>query len=60
MELAEKLICFGADGAAVFQGSQNGAIQQLKEKHSLYVVGVHDFVHCTNLALEALSNLLVV
>jgi hypothetical protein len=27
IELAQKLICFGADGAAVFQGSQNGMIQ---------------------------------
>jgi hypothetical protein len=60
MELAEKLICFGADGVAVFQGSRNGVIQQLKEKHAPFVIGVHDFAHRTNLAVEALSNLPVV
>jgi hypothetical protein len=27
MELAQKLICFSADGAAMFQGSRNGVIQ---------------------------------
>jgi hypothetical protein len=57
MELAEKLIYFGTDGEAVFQGSRNGVIQQLKEKHSPFVIGVHDFAHRTNLAVEALSNL---
>jgi hypothetical protein len=60
MELVEKMIYFGADGAAVFQGSRNGVIQQLKEKHTPFVIGVHDFAHRTNLAVEALSNLPVV
>jgi hypothetical protein len=57
MELVEKMICFGTDGVAVFQGSRNGVIQQLKEKHAPFVIGVHDFAHHTNLAVEALSNL---
>lgn len=34
MELSQKLICFSADGAAMFQGSRNGVIQQLKESTS--------------------------
>jgi hypothetical protein len=32
----------------------------LKERHSPYAIGFHDFAHCTNLAVEALSNLPVV
>ena len=35
-------------------------IQQLKEKYTPFMIGVHDFTHRTNLAMEALSNLTVV
>jgi hypothetical protein len=59
-QLAEKLICFGADGAAVFQGARTGVIQRLKEGYAPYVIPVHDFAHRTNLAVEALSGLPVV
>jgi hypothetical protein len=60
MEFDQKLIYFGIDGTAVFQESRNSVIQQLKEKHSPYVIGVHDFAYCTIPAVEALSNLPVV
>jgi hypothetical protein len=59
-QLAKKLICFGVDGAAVFQGARSGVIQRLKEGYAPYVIPVHDFAHQTNLAVEALSGLPVV
>jgi hypothetical protein len=55
--LGEKLICFGADGAAVFQGTRSGVIQRLKEGFAPFVIPVHDFAHRTNLVVEALSGL---
>jgi hypothetical protein len=58
--LAEKLICFGADGAAVFQGARTSVIQRLKEGYALYVIPVHDFAHRMNLAVEALLDRLPV
>ena len=60
MELAQKLIYFDDDGAAVFYSSRNGVIQKLKERHFPYIIGFHDFAHYTNLVVEALSNLPVV
>jgi hypothetical protein len=59
-KLGEKLICFGADGAAVFQGTRSGVIQRLKEGFAPFVIPMHDFAHRTNLAVEALSGLPVV
>jgi hypothetical protein len=59
-QLGEKLICFGIDGAVVFQGVRSGVIQRLKEGFTPFVIPVHDFVHHTNLAVEALSRLFVV
>jgi hypothetical protein len=59
-QLVEKLICFGVDGAAVFQGARTGVIQCLKEGYAPYVIPVHDFSHRTNLAVEALSGLPIV
>jgi hypothetical protein len=59
-QLGEKLICFGTNGTAVFQGAKNGVIQRLKEGFTPFVIPVHDFSHCTNLAVEALSRLPIV
>jgi hypothetical protein len=55
--VAKKLICFGADGVAVFQGARSGVTSQLIEKHAPYLMGVHYMSHRTNLAVQALSNL---
>ena len=59
-QLAEKLICFRADGATVFQSARSSVIQHLKEGYAPYVIPVHDFAHRTNLTVEALCGLLVV
>jgi hypothetical protein len=49
--IAEKLLCFGADGAAVFQGARSGVTTQLTEKFAPYLMGVHCMSHRTNLAV---------
>jgi hypothetical protein len=37
--VASKLICFGADGCSVFQGSRNGITIQIQKKlHPLHLV----------------------
>jgi hypothetical protein len=59
-QIAEKLVCFGADGVSTFQGSRNGVTVQLQKSKALYLFGVHCMAHRTNLAVEPLSNLLVV
>jgi hypothetical protein len=50
------LICFNANGVVVFLGSCNNVIQQLKDKHSLFMIEVYDLVHCTNLPVNILSQ----
>jgi hypothetical protein len=55
--LEEELICFGTNGAAVFQGARSGMIQRLKEEFILFVNPVYDFVHRMNLVVKALSRL---
>lgn len=55
-DFAEKLICFGVDDAAVFQGARSGVMQRLKTDHAPYVIHVHDFAHCINLVVEAMST----
>jgi hypothetical protein len=49
--IAEKLLYFGADGAAVFQGARSGVTAQLTEKFAPYLMGVHCISHRTNLAV---------
>jgi hypothetical protein len=57
--IASKLICFGADGASAFQGSKNGIVKQIKDKHAPFVVGVHCCTHKLNLCARSLSSLTV-
>jgi hypothetical protein len=59
-QIAEKLVCFGANGVSTFQGSRNGVTVQLQKSKAPYLFGVHYMAHRTNLVVEQLSNLLVV
>ncbi len=47
-DLANKLVCFGANGVIVFQGVKNGVIAQIMQKHAPFVSGVHCMAHRTN------------
>ena len=58
--IAARLVCFEADGASVFQGCRSGIMQQLRDQDAPFLLGVHYMAHCTNLAMEPLSNLHVV
>jgi hypothetical protein len=56
IDLANKLVCFGADGMIVFQGLKNGVTTKLMQNHAPFVSGVHCMAHCTNLAVQTLNN----
>jgi len=55
-ELCEKLVSIGCNGSSMFQGHKMRVTHQFKEKVAHFVIGVHYFVHKTNLAIIILSN----
>jgi hypothetical protein len=55
-QIAQKLICFGANGVNVFQGTKSGVTQQMKEFYALHSIGVHCMAHHTNLAVQTLHS----
>jgi hypothetical protein len=59
-ETTKRLICFGADGASIFQGYYIIVTFQLKEKFASYMMGQHCMAHWTNLAIQVLSNMPIV
>ena len=50
IEIAGKLLCFGADGVSTFQGLKSGVTAQIKEKSTPFAIGVHYCAHHLNLA----------
>jgi len=48
------------DGNNVFQGSKTSVTTQMKELTVPFVIGMHCFVHQTNLTMLILSNLSLV
>jgi hypothetical protein len=56
----KRFVCFGVDGAFVFQGCCIKVITQLKEKYFPYMMGQHYMAHKTNLVVQVFSNLLMV
>lgn len=60
MEIADKMVSFGADGAPVFQGVRTGVVQQFADKHAPYSLGIHCVAHKTDIAVGPLSNLPIV
>jgi len=58
--IASRLVCFGADGVTLFQGSRNGVTVQMVRHMAPFLFNVHCMAHRTNLAVEPLSNLLIV
>ena len=59
-DIAEKCVCFGADGVAVFQGSRTGVTTRLKEQSAPFMMAVHCMAHWMNLVVQPLSNLPIV
>jgi hypothetical protein len=58
--VANKLVCFGTDGVIIFQGLKNGVTTKMMQNHVPFMSGVHYMAHCTNLAIQTLSNLSLV
>jgi hypothetical protein len=56
-QIAQKLICFGANGVNVFQGTKSGVTKQIKKNYVLHSIKVHCMAHCTNLAMQTLLKL---
>ncbi len=50
-QIAQKLICFGANGVNVFQGTKSDVTKQIKDNYALHYIGVHCMAHCTNLVV---------
>jgi len=55
--VANKLVCFGADGVTNFEGLRYGVTMKLMQNHVPFVSGVHCMAHHTNLVVQTLSNL---
>jgi hypothetical protein len=55
--LGAKFISIGIDGNNVFQGSKSDVTIRMKETMAPFFMGVHYFVHQTNLAMFVLSKL---
>ena len=55
-DIAQKLLCFGADGVSSFQGVKTGVTTQIKEKYAPFATGVHCCAHRLNLAAQSLSS----
>jgi hypothetical protein len=51
-----KLLCFGADGASVFQGNRNGVTIQLVREFAPYLLEIHYCGHRLNLAVQSLAE----
>jgi hypothetical protein len=43
--IANKVLCFGADNVIVFQGLKTGVIIQLISDHYPFIVGIHYMAH---------------
>jgi hypothetical protein len=57
--IAEKLVCFGADGVSAFQGKRTGVTVQIRNNFALHATGIHCLAHKINLAVKTLSQLAV-
>ncbi len=47
-QIAKKLICFGVDGANVFQGTKTSVIRQIYDNCAPHWIGVHCMHRHTN------------
>jgi hypothetical protein len=57
IDIASKLVCFGANGVTICHGVKSGVIIQLMQKHAPYVSNVHYMAHHTNLVVKTLNGL---
>lgn len=51
-EFCKKLVAFGADGAAVMMGRNNGVVARIRNEMAPKIVGIHCFAHRLELAVR--------
>jgi hypothetical protein len=56
-DVSKKLLCFGANGAFIFQGGETNVTREIKDFWAPFSMGVHCEAHRTNLVIKSLSNL---
>jgi hypothetical protein len=56
-DVSKKLLCFGANGAFIFQGGETNVTREIKDVWAPFSMGVHCEAHRTNLVIKSLSNL---
>ncbi len=44
-KVAKKLLCFGANGASIFQGGNTNVTKQIKDVWAPFSLGVHYVLH---------------
>ena len=54
--IASKLLCYGANGVAAFQGHKNGVTKQIKDEIAAYANRQHYCAHKLQLAAQVLSE----
>jgi hypothetical protein len=57
VSITHKLLCFGADGVIIFQGTKIDVTKQINTNYEPFSTGVHYMVHRCNLAFKTLSSL---
>jgi hypothetical protein len=59
-KVANKLVCFGANGMIIFHGFKPDVTTQLMPKHVLFMSTVHYMTHHTNIVVQTLNGLTLV
>ena len=54
--IAKKLVCVGADGAAIMQGERTSLCARLQTSIAPYMLGIHYMAHWMNLAYKIVST----
>ena len=60
VQIQEKLLCFGTNGATIFHGVKVGITVQLQREFAPFLIGVHCSNHKTNLTMHAVSKTVIV
>ncbi len=60
INIANKVVYFGANSVTIFQGLKISVTIQLVNKHRPFVVGIHSMARWYNLVVQTLSSLTLV
>jgi len=57
VNIANKVVCFGAENVTIFQGLKIGVNVQFMNKQNPFIVCIHCMAHQCNLAMQIFSSL---